>query len=165
MVAVRYVIVPAVLVAALGVALLRPGAGVGQQPAGTPCPSPMASPDASPAASPDVAFVASPVASPEASPVASPAASGCPIVVEASDAFTFTPNEIVIAADTDVQITLVNTGVLVHDFSVDEVGIYILAEGGLQTTATFNVPAGTYEFYCSVPGHRESGMVGTLIVE
>lgn len=23
---------------------------------------------------------------------------------------------------------------------------------------------GTYEFYCTVPGHREAGMVGTLIV-
>jgi uncharacterized cupredoxin-like copper-binding protein len=24
---------------------------------------------------------------------------------------------------------------------------------------------GTYSFYCGVPGHREAGMVGTLIVE
>ncbi|KRT67293.1 MAG: hypothetical protein XU08_C0004G0001, partial [candidate division WWE3 bacterium CSP1-7] len=25
--------------------------------------------------------------------------------------------------------------------------------------------AGTYEIYCAVAGHRESGMVGTLVVE
>jgi uncharacterized cupredoxin-like copper-binding protein len=29
---------------------------------------------------------------------------------------------------------------------------------------TFTVEEGTYEFYCSIPGHRESGMVGTLVV-
>jgi uncharacterized cupredoxin-like copper-binding protein len=32
-------------------------------------------------------------------------------------------------------------------------------------SATINAPAGTYEYYCNVPGHREAGMVGTLTVQ
>ena len=30
---------------------------------------------------------------------------------------------------------------------------------------TINAPAGTYIFYCGVPGHKEAGMVGTLTAE
>jgi uncharacterized cupredoxin-like copper-binding protein len=29
---------------------------------------------------------------------------------------------------------------------------------------TLNLKPGTYTFYCSVPGHRQSGMEGTLHV-
>lgn len=33
------------------------------------------------------------------------------------------------------------------------------------STITVNFPAGRYEYYCAVPGHREAGMRGTLVVE
>lgn len=35
---------------------------------------------------------------------------------------------------------------------------------GGATTANVKLKAGTYEFYCSVPGHKEAGMKGTLTV-
>jgi plastocyanin len=35
---------------------------------------------------------------------------------------------------------------------------------GGSKTLTVNLKPGTYTFYCSVPGHRAAGMVGTLTV-
>ena len=36
---------------------------------------------------------------------------------------------------------------------------------GKSGTATFAAPgAGTYQYYCAVPGHKEAGMTGTLQV-
>lgn len=78
----------------------------------------------------------------------------------------FSPKEITIPANVDVTITLPNNGVAVHNFHVDELGIQSEdVPGGGSTTVTINAPAGTYEFYCAVPGHREAGMTGTLIVQ
>jgi uncharacterized cupredoxin-like copper-binding protein len=39
----------------------------------------------------------------------------------------------------------------------------LIAEGEDSTAATLK--PGTYTFYCSVPGHREAGMEGTLTVK
>ncbi len=62
--------------------------------------------------------------------------------------------------------TVTNNGVLQHDFVLDEAGVDSgLLNGGESATVIINLPAGTYQFYCSVPGHKEAGMVGTLIVE
>ncbi len=36
---------------------------------------------------------------------------------------------------------------------------------GQQRTATFNLPAGTYRLWCSIPTHDEQGMHATLILE
>lgn len=46
---------------------------------------------------------------------------------------------------------------------VDEKGEVVQKGGTSRVSAT--LAAGEYEFYCSVPGHREGGMVGTLTVE
>lgn len=39
----------------------------------------------------------------------------------------------------------------------------IVTEG--TTTAVVDLKPGTYKYYCSVPGHRDAGMEGTLKVE
>ncbi len=78
----------------------------------------------------------------------------------------FEPNEFTIAADTDVVISLLNEGGLEHNFVIDELGIASeTVPGGGSTTVTINAPVGTYEFYCSIPGHRQAGMEGTLTVD
>lgn len=77
----------------------------------------------------------------------------------------FEPKEVTIPADTDVTFTLPNDGVTLHDFSIDELGIQVDIPPGETQEITINAPAGTYEYYCAVPGHKAAGMVGTLIVE
>lgn len=105
---------------------------------------------------------ASPGASPAASPVASPAASGVEIgMID----IAYEVKEFSIPANTDSVVTLVNNGFLQHNFVIDELGLESpMYNGGDSGTVTINAPAGTYEYYCSVPGHREAGMVGSLTV-
>lgn len=112
------------------------------------------------------AAMATGVASPEASPAASPVA-GDGITLIAKD-IAYDPKEITIqASDLPVTIILDNTGAAEHNFVIDSLDIEVTAAPG--TSAEIVIPAGTaagtYEFYCSIPGHKEAGMVGTLVVQ
>jgi plastocyanin len=101
----------------------------------------------------------------EGSPAAEGAAAATSITIDLVD-IAFEPNEITIPANTDVTITLNAQGVAGHDFTIDELGIHSsnLTQGQTETI-TINAAPGTYTFYCSVPGHKEAGMIGTLTVQ
>lgn len=61
----------------------------------------------------------------------------------------------------------VNPQVVPHNIAIDApdpVEGEVVTDGGVSEI-TVELEPGTYEFYCSVPGHREAGMVGTLTVE
>lgn len=68
-----------------------------------------------------------------------------------------------------VTIDFKNPQSLPHDVKIEGSGGEEL--GGTEeisessTSATVNLKPGTYHFYCSVPGHREAGMEGTLTVK
>ena len=76
----------------------------------------------------------------------------------------FEPSEVTIPANTDVTVNLPNEGVTPHNFSIDELGIDVDIAPGATEQVVINAPAGEYEYYCNVPGHKQAGMVGTLIV-
>jgi plastocyanin len=57
----------------------------------------------------------------------------------------------------------VDHNIAVEGGGVDEIGP-VVADGGVSEIQV-DVQAGEYTFYCSVPGHREGGMEGTLTVE
>jgi plastocyanin len=61
---------------------------------------------------------------------------------------------------------VVNDDGLGHSFDVDSLGIHVELPANSTTAVTIR-PAGpgALEFYCSIPGHKESGMVGTIRVE
>ena len=139
------VVVIAVLTALLGFSLLDAPSGVAQD----------ASPEASPTGCPEG------TPCPEATPGAG---GGESVEVESYDIY-FEPEELTIPADTDVTVELPNDGVTLHNFSIDELGIDVDIDPGATAETVINAPAGEYEYYCNVPGHKAAGMVGMLIVE
>ncbi|MEA2445527.1 MAG: hypothetical protein QOJ12_2819 [Thermoleophilales bacterium] len=67
-----------------------------------------------------------------------------------------------------VTIEMTNAAVVPHDISlrgpgVDQHGKQV--SGGGKSTVQADVQPGSYEFYCSVPGHEQAGMKGTLTVK
>ena len=80
--------------------------------------------------------------------------------------FAFEPIEITVAAGVDVTLSFENAGAAQHAYKVDDPALESkLINGGETDTLVINLPAGTYESYCPVPGHRELGMVGKLIAQ
>lgn len=77
----------------------------------------------------------------------------------------FEPAELTIPADEETAVILSNEGVSPHNFSVDALGISVNLAPGETTSVTLEAPAGTYDFYCNVPGHRDLGMRGTITAE
>ncbi|MEZ4506101.1 MAG: cupredoxin domain-containing protein [Thermomicrobiales bacterium] len=75
----------------------------------------------------------------------------------------FDPTEITIPVDTPTEIHFVNKGAAVHDFTIDALGIHVTLNPGEEATETVTAPAGEYEYYCSIPGHKDAGMVGKMI--
>ncbi len=109
--------------------------------------------------------LASPEASPQASPAASPVAAAAGAIEVIMVDIAFQPTELSIPANTDVQVGLVNQGVLQHNFVIDELGVASpVFNSGQSGTVTINAAPGQYQYYCSVPGHKEAGMVGVLTV-
>jgi uncharacterized cupredoxin-like copper-binding protein/mono/diheme cytochrome c family protein len=90
--------------------------------------------------------------------------------VATSDQFTveshdiaFVPTEIEVPSDTKVTILLPNLGAAPHNFSIDELDISVDIAPGETKEVKITAPEGEYEYYCNIPGHKEAGMVGTLI--
>jgi uncharacterized cupredoxin-like copper-binding protein len=91
------------------------------------------------------------------------------IAVKATDVLKFEPATITVKSGAPVRLMLTNDGALDHNWVVDSLGgktLEVDAKPKASTTVEFTPTAsGTYEFYCSVPGHREAGMKGTLVVQ
>ena len=106
--------------------------------------------------------------------------------VSVKDEFTFQPNALTVQAGEEVEVTFKNTGSVNHAFvilnegvtpedlvgaSEDEEHELLIMEmheiaAGESNTETFTAPEkpGDYTFICTVPGHADAGMVGTLTV-
>ena len=100
---------------------------------------------------------------PDSFPAASAAPATGDIITMVDVAFQ--PKRLTIGADTDATISLPNTGASLHTFVIDDLAIDVEVKPGETGSVTISAPAGTYTYYCSVPGHRAAGMEGTLTVE
>jgi len=80
-----------------------------------------------------------------------------------SDSFSFNPKNLTLAKGQPVKINISNVGI--HTFTVDELGINTRLQEFSNVVEFTPTKAGTFTFYCAIPGHREGGMIGTLKVE
>lgn len=93
-----------------------------------------------------------------------PAAEGARQVEVVADSFAFDPGELTAEVGEDLTIVLTSEDLL-HDLTIDELDTQVVADRGETAEAGLRADeAGEYTFYCSVPGHREAGMEGTLVV-
>jgi uncharacterized cupredoxin-like copper-binding protein len=88
---------------------------------------------------------------------------GTTLQVQAKE-FEFIPSTLAAPADAEVTVELENVGTIEHDFALDEADLVVLAAAQQSASGSFTLSAGTYTFYCSIPGHRQAGMEGTLTV-
>ncbi len=114
------------------------------------------------------------------------------VTLNATD-IAFDKTRIEVVAGRPVSLTLHNAGVLEHDFSIvelphageasttegegemdghdmsnvtEEMDIHVAAPTDQSNTIEFTpTTPGEYEYYCTVAGHKEAGMVGTLVVQ
>ena len=67
----------------------------------------------------------------------------------------------------NVTVTLDNPSPVAHDIEIEGNGVEersdLVTDG--TTSVSANLEPGEYEYYCTVPGHKEAGMEGTLTVE
>jgi plastocyanin len=84
----------------------------------------------------------------------------------ASSGFAFSTTTATASAGT-VTLKAMNPQSVSHDISIKGNGVDVkgnqVSNGGVSTV-TATLTAGTYEYYCSVPGHEQAGMKGTLTV-
>jgi plastocyanin len=107
-------------------------------------------------------------------PPSSPAAPKAPIApttqlalaASPSGALSYNTKQLSAKAGT-VQITMANMSPLEHNVTIASGSTVLGATPtfvGGSRSVTVKLKAGTYTFYCSVPGHRQAGMEGTLTV-
>ena len=93
-------------------------------------------------------------------PINTPSSSEIKEITVIGKNFSFVPSVITVKSGDKVKINFQNEAGIPHNLTIEGLGIKT------ETFSEFTAPApGTYTFYCSVPGHREAGMKGQLIVE
>ncbi len=75
----------------------------------------------------------------------------------------FKPAEINVDKPGRYSVTLVNDGSIGHDLTIPD-GTKIVAASKQTATGDVNVPAQGIAFLCSVPGHADAGMKGTIMI-
>jgi uncharacterized cupredoxin-like copper-binding protein len=103
-------------------------------------------------------------------------------VIETSD-LSYSPQKVVVEKNTPITIELKNSDQIEHDIEIKDASFNMVSESTHlhenaenvihlhakpQTTSeiTFSInEVGTYEFYCTISGHKENGMVGQFVVK
>jgi uncharacterized cupredoxin-like copper-binding protein len=81
--------------------------------------------------------------------------------------FAYDPSTVFATAGSSVKLVLENKGTVEHDINIDALGLQMdLVKPGQTGELTVpDVKAGSYQFWCTVAGHKEAGMTGVLEVK
>lgn len=69
------------------------------------------------------------------------------------------------ASQGTVTVDFANNDLFWHTFTVPALGVDIRSPVKGHRQATFTAAPGSYEFFCAIPGHKQAGMRGTLIIQ
>ena len=91
----------------------------------------------------------------------SPPVSGAPEATVTAVDLDFEPATLELTAGKPTNITIVNKGEALHDFTLEEAGgLHVNVPAGNEVTTAVTVKeAGSYRAICTVPGHEDAGMV------
>jgi nitrite reductase (NO-forming) len=76
----------------------------------------------------------------------------------------FEPAGLIVDTAGDYEVKLVNTGTILHDITFPD-GTTVQARAGETASAVVAVPADGLSFICSIPGHADAGMKGTISIK
>jgi plastocyanin len=111
---------------------------------------------------------AKPAKTTPAKPTPAPAAAA-PIKVQASPTALAFQEKTLTAKTGENTFDFTNPSAIPHDFAIKDSSGKKLGSTKVITkssdTLKINLKPGTYEFYCTVPGHEQAGMKGTLTVK
>lgn len=88
------------------------------------------------------------------------------VAVTGTNSLAFEPSELTTSAG-EITVALTAEDGVNHTFVVEDANgdvTVVEAAPGETASGTITLAAGTYTFYCDVPGHRDAGMEGTLTV-
>jgi FtsP/CotA-like multicopper oxidase with cupredoxin domain len=90
-------------------------------------------------------------------------ATGGTVAVELTE-FAITPSAVQVAAGGSVQVT--NAGATAHNLTIRDTDIATaeLAAGETEEVDLSSLAPGDYEIVCTIPGHADAGMTGTLTI-
>ena len=120
-------------------------------------------------------------AKPTSAKADAPAAAAGPVALKMED-IKFDKTALSATKGQALTLNLTNAGALEHDFTIDKIAGKATLDGKDAKTEKYAVhaalkakgagkleltadAAGTYEYYCTVAGHKEAGMKGTLTVK
>jgi nitrite reductase (NO-forming) len=73
----------------------------------------------------------------------------------------FTPSAVTVATEGTYKVVFSNTGAIPHDITFAD-GTTIPAAPGATSVGSVTIPAGGLTFICSIPGHEQAGMKGSV---
>ena len=108
-----------------------------------------------------------PAATPPATTPAKTTAGAAKTVTIDEKEFSLTPSNPSVGSGA-VTVTGKNVGTIVHTLEVEGNGVEKKTgniQPGSSAALKLNLKPGTYEMYCTIPGHKQSGMQGKAVVK